>query len=50
MTLFIIIGLAVTLGVNWLFSRYCENVTKDSAQSLAGKTPNMAGRRMRARS
>jgi hypothetical protein len=48
MILFIVIGLALTLGVNWLYSRFCENLTKDSAQFFARKTQNMAGRRMRA--
>jgi len=50
MILFIIIALALILGLNWLYTRFCENVKKDSPQFLARKTQNMAGRPMRARS
>ncbi len=49
MILFIIIGLALTLGVNWLYSRFCENVTKDSPQFVARKTQKVVGRPMGAR-
>ena len=50
MILLIIIALALILGVNWLYTRFCENGRKGSPQFLARKTQNMAGRRMRARS
>jgi hypothetical protein len=48
MVLFIIIALALILGVNGLYSRFCENVTKGSRQFLARKKHYVSRRPIRA--
>lgn len=49
MSEFIVAGIIVITGVNWLYSRFCENVSKKASQFLPKKTQSAAGHPIRVR-
>ena len=46
MSEFIFVGIIVILGVNGLYSRFCENVRRGTPQFSQRKTQSTAGRQL----